>query len=232
MFRVEADLLIFGYGYISPGDLISDLIEYTVEWLKNSPTRSVEIYVGILADPSVPFSGDYKAWKIGTILADFEKILKTDLYASGVTDRISVKAILGFHCKFALASRLDNERGMTPVAGLFGSSNLSYSALAGDNRYELDLFIGEDDALLGEFSRSIGEIISEADQSPGLEEVGEAIEERIFYQQAIQEAENDILTAELHDRHSYKGHSKEERQALMESDEDQGIYAIWPTKKK
>lgn len=82
----KGDVLVFGYGYIGAKGAPVEYFKAILEWLAKSDTRSVEIYVGILKDPSINKAEFDK--EMQKVTSDFKALLKDDSYAMGCTDRI------------------------------------------------------------------------------------------------------------------------------------------------
>ena len=225
LLSVTSQLLIFGYGYVNHSDIIEAYVEGLITWLLRDRARTLEIYVGILPDPRRKDKVAALEEKKKEILTNFAKILPTKLFETGVTDRISVYAVEGFHCKFALACNVDDENCLTPLAGIFGSSNLSYSALHDPSRFELDFSIGPNNPLLSDFSSAVIEIINDTADATAFE-VGGQIKDRTFFDQVLKQAYEDAAIDEAHAAQEYRnqGHTEEDRRALVESDKAQGIY--------
>lgn len=231
LLEAKGNLLLLGYGYISSSNLVTQYFERIIGWLQVSNSRQVEIYVGLIPDPSKDFKISIDE-QVEKVTRHFQKILKEDLYRTGVTDRIFVSAIIGFHCKFALVCNSSNDQNITPISGLFGSTNLSKSALESESRFELDLLITEENPLLEKFSASVCELINEAMDSSEITTVGDGIRNRIFVCPALQEAESYLIEDEIFNRHEYRDQEigEDDRQALIESDRNQEIYSVWPSR--
>lgn len=229
LLAVDSDTLVFGYGYMYQSTIVASFVEKLVAWLQQSAKRTVEFYVGVIPNPTVDLSLAV-ARESAEVLDRLQKLLPPGLYESGVTDRISVTALVGFHCKFALAYKEIDADNFDPVAGIFGSTNLTSSALVGENRFELDLWIGSGSPLLNDFSAAVAEVLNEALESAEVPHVGERVHDTIFAAPAIAEAVDDALQQELYDRvnHHDRGLDENESAAQVESDKAQDICADLP----
>lgn len=228
LLTIEGDVLFLGYGYIGGRATPVKYFERIVKWLAASDKRSVHIYVGILPDPKLAQSIAISK-RVKEVSADFQILLKDKIYAEAPTDRIWVSAVVGMHCKFALCCSTDACQQLVPLAGIFGSSNLTQSALISTRRLELDLFIVGTDPLLQQFTAAIMEIIDEAEQLE-IPSLGHGIRERIYYAPALLEAEDDAKAEALREITHYwnQGMSRAEREARMESDKQQEISSWKP----
>lgn len=240
----KGDVLIFGYGYIGAKGAPVEYFKEILEWLAKSDTRSVEIYVGILKDPSINKAEFDK--EMQKVTSDFKALLKDDSYAMGCTDRIRVAAIAGMHCKFAICCATAADQKLVPLAGIFGSSNLSEPALTSTNRLELDLYIGEHDPLMKQFTAAIEEILDEADKLE-LFDLGYDVRKRTYddpaereakaneaaMEEALRGAAEDARKKDMGEitRYWNQGMSRVDREALMDSDEQQEISSWKPSHK-
>ena len=228
LLTIGGDVLFLGYGYIGYRDAPVEYFERIVKWLAASHKRSVHIYVGILPDPKLaPNIGISK--RVAEVTTAFQILLKDEIYAKAPTDRIWVSAVAGMHCKFALCCSTDACQQLVPLAGMLGSSNLTQSALKSTRRLELDLFIAGADPLLQQFTAAIMEIIDEAEKLE-VHSFGEDVRKRIYYAPALREAEDDAKAEAMREITHYwnQGMSRVEREARMESDEQQEISSWKP----
>lgn len=237
---IDGDMLFLGYGYIGASGAPVDYLEKVIKWLKKSEENSINIYVGIIPDPYIS-RNDGITNAVKKVKSDFAKLFTRDLYETRVTGRIFVYASLGMHCKFALCCKSQGKNHPIPLSGVFGSSNLTTSALTMQNRFELDLFVGSNDPLLKDLSSAIFEIIDDIEMlenslekeiKESIWNIGEDIRERIYYTPAYDEAKQELVEeakqefveeAKARASYMYDGIGHKERKALIESDLEQGI---------
>jgi len=133
--------LVMAYGYISESDTIIKQFDEILTFLKKNRVNRVSIFIGLLCKPRM--SIDEKITELEDV---FKTLLPDSLYDQGVSERVSVYGIKNFHPKLSIMYKEKQKpKSRFPVAALFGSSNLSYSALEDESRYELDMFLSSDD---------------------------------------------------------------------------------------
>lgn len=156
-------------------------------------------------------------------------------------------AIAGMHCKFAICCATAADQKLVPLAGIFGSSNLSEPALTSKNRLELDLYIGEHDPLMKQFTAAIEEILDEADKLE-LSDLVYDVRKRTYddpaereakaneaaMAEALREAAKDAKEKDMGEitRYWNQGMSRADREARMDSDEQQEISSWKPSHKQ
>lgn len=231
LLKVDCDLLVFGYGYMYNSLLVESYVLQLVNWLKVSPKRTIEFYIGVIPDPRVPLEHALIK-EAADVLERLQMLFPPAMYESGTTDRISFTALAGFHCKFALGLKHVRDDEYEPVAGVFGSTNMTSSALSGETRFELDLLIGPDTPLLQDFKVAVEELLHDAVESSELSQVGMRMYDSTFtepaFAQALDEATKERLMDELY--HRDEKLDEDEQTAHVDSDKDQELYTVWPDK--
>jgi hypothetical protein len=219
----SGDHLILAYGYISSGGGIPAIFDQLMTWLAGDKSRHLSVFVGVIYDSRKP---DSQAEKEKEIRETFKKLLPESIYRSGVSERIDVHAVKNFHPKVCLLQNWGKKAVPFPVAAFIGSSNLSASALWGEDRFELDIFMtgGKTNLLLVDLARWLNATICNA-LDKEIPKIGQEIEDRIFYRPAIQEAERELKEEEFEIRKKWKHEPPDMAEALYESDRALGIRA-------
>lgn len=230
----DGNHLIMAYGYIYESEVVKSVFQKIISFLEKSEQNRVSIFIGLFFDKKQP---DGLSNKILDLDEMFKILLPDSLFSRGVSERIAVYGIKEFHAKFSIMYRKSKE-GRLPVAALTGSSNLTFSALKNDDRFELDVLMLNTELrnpLIESFSNTIIKMLKRAVQRQD-SKLGEMVEERIHWKPlSIKEIEimdsimADIASEkqkqEFYDLAYYtnSAESKEDGIAMHESDIALGI---------
>ena len=133
----HGDRLYLAYGYIRESKITREIFQEVVKFLKKDKANRVCIIIGIFPDGS---AGDGFARSIREINEQLNKLIPDTLYADNVSARFRVLSVKNFHSKLSVMFK-SHKSGFKLCSAVTGSSNLSYSALANQDRMELDLLI-------------------------------------------------------------------------------------------